>query len=210
MASPLTKPTPERIKRLAAATATTAPLKRIKLDLRCAGDGISLLLMFFVGRFPVRRLRHAVYRLMGVQIGQHACLHRGLEVRAPRNIRIGEGSIIGFDSILDGRSGIQIGRHVMLSSSVAIWTRQHDTGDPQFGVVGGPVVVGDRAWLSFRATVLPGVTVGEGAVVAAGAVVTKNVPAYKIVAGVPARVIGDRQPRGLTYELSAGFTPWFV
>jgi maltose O-acetyltransferase len=72
------------------------------------------------------------------------------------------------------------------------------------------VVVGDHAWLSFRCTVLPGVTIGEGAVVAAGAVVTKDVPRYAIVAGIPARVIGERSPRGLDYDLTLANTPWFV
>ena len=70
--------------------------------------------------------------------------------------------------------------------------------------------IGDRAWLSFRATILPGVSVGEGAVVAAGAVVTSDVPPYAIVAGVPARVVGERSPRELSYELGASAAPWFV
>lgn len=48
-----------------------------------------------------------------------------------------------------------------------------------------------RSSIGSNATVLCGVTIGEGALVGAGAVVTKDVPAYKIVAGVPARVIGD-------------------
>jgi acetyltransferase-like isoleucine patch superfamily enzyme len=72
------------------------------------------------------------------------------------------------------------------------------------------VAIGDRAWLSFRCTVLPGVTIGEGAVVAAGAVVTNDVPSYAIVAGVPAHVTGERTPRDLTYELTGTITPWFV
>ena len=69
--------------------------------------------------------------------------------------------------------------------------------------------IGDWAWLSFRSTILPGVTIGEGAVVAAGAVVTRDVPPYAIVAGIPARVVGER-PRELDYDLNTQAAPWFI
>lgn len=204
------RPTPAWVKRGAAALGFTEPLQRLKLALRSARAGGAFQAGFIVARLPARTLRHQIYRMMGMRLADGACVHRGLEVRSPANIEIGEGSIIGFDCILDGREHITIGRHVNLSSGAALWTLQHDHRDPEFGAVGGPIVVGDRAWISFRATVLPGITVGEGAVVAAGAVVTRNVPDYAIVAGVPARVVGERTPRQFSYELRDGSEPWFV
>jgi acetyltransferase-like isoleucine patch superfamily enzyme len=185
-----------------------APLVALKRSLWGARHGAALQLTIWVGGLPVRRWRHAIYRRLGLGLAEGAIVHRGLELREPANITIGAGTVIGFRATLDGRRGITIGRSVNVSSEVAIWTLQHDLRDPQFGEVGAPVVIGDRAWLSFRTTVLPGVTVGEGAVVAAGAVVTRDVPPYAVVAGVPAQVIGQRPP--MDYQLSTEAAPWFV
>jgi acetyltransferase-like isoleucine patch superfamily enzyme len=206
----LRRPTPRAVKRLAIALGIEPGLKRFKAGVRGAEAGVRLQGAFFVAHFPVRKARHAVYRRMGVRLGRGARVHRGVEIRDPAQIEIGEGSVIGFDAILDGRRGIRIGRQVNISSAAAIWTMEHDPNDPNFGAHGAPVVIGDRAWLSFRCVVLPGVTVGEGAVVAAGAVVTRDVAPYAIVAGVPARVVGERSPRALTYTLEDELTPWFV
>lgn len=53
----------------------------------------------------------------------------------------------------------------------------------------GPIVVEDECWIGFGVTILSGVIIGRGAIIAAGAVVTKNVPAYSVVGGNPARII---------------------
>lgn len=53
----------------------------------------------------------------------------------------------------------------------------------------GPVVIGKNVWIGDKATILPGVTIGDGAVIAASAVVTKDVPAYSVVGGNPAKII---------------------
>ncbi|HEY3772097.1 MAG TPA: hypothetical protein VGL69_03820 [Solirubrobacteraceae bacterium] len=173
-----------------------------------ARSGLALQTAEFVGRLPSRRLRMAFYRWSGMRTGDRVVIHRGLEFRKPDEITIGDGTIVGFDCILDGRGRLELGRNVNLSSEVAIWTMQHDLRDPDFGVVSRPVVVEDHAWLSFRCTVLPGVTIGEGAVVAAGAVVAKDVPPYAVMAGLPAVQVGER-PRDLRYEFS-GRAAWFV
>ena len=53
----------------------------------------------------------------------------------------------------------------------------------------GPISIGDKVWIGDKATILSGVTIGEGAVIAANAVVTKDVPAYSVVVGNPAKIV---------------------
>jgi acetyltransferase-like isoleucine patch superfamily enzyme len=178
------------------------------LPLWYLNHGLQLMSAEIVSHLPARRLRTGFYRAMGMRLDDRVLIYRGLEFRRARGIEIGEGTVVGFDCILDGRGDLSLGRNVNLSSEVAIWTMQHDHRDPDFAGVQAPVNVGDRAWLSFRCTILPGVTVGEGAVIAAGAVVVKDVPPYAIMAGVPATQVSER-PRNLRYEFP-GRGPWFV
>ena len=65
------------------------------------------------------------------------------------------------------------------------------------------VHIGHDVWLGHGAIVLPGRSIGTGAVIAAGAVVTKDVPAYAIVAGNPARIIRNRFPEDISRRLMA-------
>ena len=61
-------------------------------------------------------------------------------------------------------------------------------GSPEF-IGKGPVIIEDNVWIGDKATILSGVKIGKGAIVAANAVVTKDVPAYSVVAGNPAKII---------------------
>ncbi|MFM2280568.1 MAG: hypothetical protein RLZZ444_2799 [Pseudomonadota bacterium] len=66
-----------------------------------------------------------------------------------------------------------------------------------------PVTIGNDVWVGAKATILRGVTIGDGAVVAANAVVTRDVPAYAIVAGIPARIVGYRFDPEIISAISA-------
>lgn len=160
--------------------------------LRGAKSGAAFLAAEAIGRIPSGALRTMGAKAIGMKVAPTAKLYRWREVRNGSNITIGDGSIIGMWATLDGREGITIGKNVNFSSEVALWTLQHDYNSPTFATSGGPIVIGDRAWISFRATILPGVTIGEGAVVAANSVVTKNVAPFTVVGGIPARKIGER------------------
>ena len=167
-----------------------------------------------ISHIPFFALRHAWYRrVVGVHLGRDSAVLMGCFWyfyrpfgRGSQPMIVGDHTIINRRCTLDGRGGLRLGNYVSISPEVMLITSNHLKDDPNFGVEDKPIVIEDYAWVGSRATVLPGVTIGKGAVVAAGAVVTKDVPAYAVVGGVPAKVIGERT-KDLRYNLS--FQPWF-
>lgn len=153
-----------------------------------------------ITNFPSHYLRKAYLKMIGIKIGKSVSIYSGFEVRKASKIRIGNGTSVGFNTVLDGRNGLIIGENVNISSDAMIWTMQHDYNSQDFHASGGPVKIGDYAWISTRVIILPNVEIGEGAVIAAGSVVTKNVQAYSIVGGIPAKQIGTRDKNEFTYS----------
>ena len=160
-----------------------------------------------VGHFPSHYLRRFFYRLCGVKIGKGSAIHMNTVFYYPPNISIGNDTIIGERAVLDGRDKLTIGNHVDIASEVMIYNGQHDTNDENFKPVFEPVTIEDYVFIGPRAIILPGITIKKGAIVGAGAVVTKDVEEFKIVGGVPAKEIGERQNKNPNYKL--GRAAWF-
>lgn len=160
-----------------------------------------LMCMHVFTYLPSHTLRNSLWRILGVSLGHNSTLHTGVRVFDPRNIQVGEGTIIGYACFLDGRAPLQIGNHVDIASEVMIYNQEHDLNASDFHAVDGPVKIGDYVFIGPRAIILPGVTIGRGAVVAAGAVVTKDVEPFAIVGGVPARFIAERKNKNPNYKL---------
>lgn len=102
-------------------------------------------------------------------IGQGAC-NVGLTIMCAKEVTIG--------------NGVRIGRDV----SIRDWNGPHVIINETF-VNHAPVHIGDHVWICSGCTIMPGVSIGEGSVIAANSTVTKDVPAYSLVAGSPAKVI---------------------
>lgn len=159
------------------------------------------------GYIPSHFIRRFVYRFWGVKIGKGSTIHMGAVFYDPRNIKIGEDTIIGENVVLDGRDKLIFGNHVDVASEVMFYNGEHDINDESFKPIFSPVVIEDYVFIGPRAIILPGVTIKKGAVVAAGAVVTKDVPEFTVVGGVPAKPIYERKVKNLNYKL--GRAAWF-
>lgn len=160
-----------------------------------------LMILRWVGYIPSHSIRNAIYRMAGLSLGKGSTFHMWANFFQPKNIVVGEGTIIGDHAFLDGRDKITIGDNVDIASQVLIYNSEHDLVDPNFIASYGKVEIGDYVFIGPRVTILPGVKIGRGAVIAAGAVVTKDVKSGKIVGGVPAKEIGERPVKNLNYKL---------
>ncbi len=104
------------------------------------------------------------------------------------------GSMLFADPRNEG-AGITIEDDVMLGSSVHIYVHNHKFDNPSIPIIdqghyqSEPVVIERGSWIGAGAIILPGVLIGRNAVIGAGSVVTKNVLAFTIVAGNPARLL---------------------
>ena len=158
---------------------------------------------------PSHRIRNYIYKnILSVTMQPNTVIYFNTEIRASWNLKIGNGSIIGDSCILDARNGISIGNNVNISSEVRIWTEQHDYQDPMFNCNSTPdfqVTIKDYAWIGSNVIILPKVPTGKGAEIAAGSVVTKSVPDYTLVAGIPAKKIGERN-HNLQYQFNGNHT----
>ena len=163
------------------------------------GD-LRLFLLTVVGYVPSHSFRNFYYRRSGVRLAPTSSLHWRARFFCPEGLSIGEYCTLGNDGFYDGRAGITIGNCVNIAAEVRIYTREHDIDSTDFAECGGPVVIGDYAYIGTRVTILPGLRIGRGAVVASGAVVTKDVPPFMLVGGVPAKIIRERS-HDLRYKL---------
>lgn len=143
-----------------------------------------------------------------VRIGAHSTIAGHIQRFAHAgSIVVGDWVYVGSGSRIWSASSVQIGDRVLIAHNVsiidtnshpidaaarfrqtrAILTSGHPREDP--GLLSSPIVIGDDAWISYGASVLRGVAIGEGAIVGAASVVTHDVPPWTVVVGNPARVV---------------------
>ncbi|MGJ8638308.1 MAG: acyltransferase [Opitutaceae bacterium] len=113
------------------------------------------------------------------------------------NVKLNIGDNVGISGAsINCRVSITIGNSVMIGGGVGIWDNDFHSLDadirrksPTDAISARPIIIGDDVFIGARAMILKGVTIGDGAIIGAGAVVTRDVPAGKIAAGNPARIL---------------------
>jgi len=133
-----------------------------------------------------------------IEIGNNCRIDRGVRILAANQakIEIQFGVRIGLYAILSGGDSITIGKKCLISGFVYLQTSMHrykNKGNIQDqGFDHSPVKIGEDVWIGAHAVIMPGVVLSEGAIIGSNAVVNKSVSSGTIVAGVPAKVIKER------------------
>ncbi|QDF67748.1 acyltransferase [Shewanella sp. SNU WT4] len=124
-------------------------------------------------------------------------------------VTLGREVAINHGCSLDGGSkGIIIGDQTRIANQVTIYAFNHGMAPnaPIYQQKSNScgVIIGKDVWIGAQAGIVDGVTIGDHAVIAMGCMVSKDVPAYAIMAGNPARMIGDRREKPeLAHQVSA-------
>lgn len=184
-------------------------------------DWLEALLALLPGSIGIR-LRRAYYGLRLGNCGRGLRLQQYVAITCPGSIRVGDNCFFSSDTRIfatpsslvqignnfsancnvmincRGSGRIVIGNDVLFGPNVVLRSNNHkyaqiDVLINDQGMTDGEIIIGNDVWIAAGAIVLPNVHISDGAVVAAGAVVTRDVPAYTVVGGVPARKIGVRE-----------------
>lgn len=147
---------------------------------------------------PSPRLAHAwrawLLRCFGATLGPHCRFYPASRIWAPWNLTCEDTVMVADGAELYNPAPMLLASHAIVSQGAYLCGATHDYNDPTFPVLSFPMRLGRYAWVAARASVSPGVNLGDGAILALASVATQNLEPWSIYAGIPARKIKARTP----------------
>ncbi|MEZ9753822.1 acyltransferase [Vibrio cyclitrophicus] len=156
-------------------------------------------LLFSLPRFKLfNMLKSCLLRLVGAKIGQRTIFYPGVWINPGFNLVVGDDVDFALDVLVTTKGGVEIGNRVLIGYRTQILSTNHNipsVNKPIFGAGHSynKVIIEDDVWIGSNCIILPGVHIGEGAVIGAGSVVTKDIKAFSICGGNPAKLIRYRE-----------------
>jgi putative colanic acid biosynthesis acetyltransferase WcaF len=142
---------------------------------------------------PLHSWRAFLLRLFGAKMGPDCHFYPGSKVWAPWNLICAEQVTAGDGVEIYNPAPVTLGSHAILSQEAYLCGATHDYDDPAFPLIAYATNIGAYAWVCARASVAPGVNIGEGAVLGLGSVATRNLDPWGVYAGVPAVKVKERR-----------------
>jgi len=141
---------------------------------------------------PLHAWRSFLLRLFGARMGRGCHFYPGSKVWAPWNLVCADQVTAADGAEIYNPAPVTLGSHVILSQDAYVCGATHDYNDPAFPLIAYAMTFGAYAWVCARASVAPGVNLGEGAVLGLGSVATHDLDPWAVYAGVPAVKVRDR------------------
>jgi putative colanic acid biosynthesis acetyltransferase WcaF len=142
---------------------------------------------------PLHSWRSFLLRLFGATMGPNCHFYPRSKVWAPWNLICADQVTAGDGVEIYNPAPVTLGSHAILSQDAYVCAATHDYDDSAFPLIAYAMNIGAYAWVCARASVAPGVNVGEGAVLGLGSVATRSLEAWTVYAGVPAVKVKERR-----------------
>ncbi len=149
-------------------------------------------LLYRLSPRPFHGWRTMLLRIFGAKMGPHCHFYPRSKVWAPWNLVCDDQVTAADGAEIYNPAPMSFGSHAILSQDSYICGATHDYDDPAFPLIAYAMHVGALSWICARASVVPGVNVGEGAVLGLGSVATRDLEPWTVYAGVPALKVKER------------------
>ena len=161
-------------------------LRRLKFDLKY------MFLNSFVNHIPAWTIRKMFYKLFGIKLGKKSRIGINTIIMEPKNIKIGDRTIINENCHLDGRGGLEIENDASISFGTVIITGTHDSSNG-FEFKSDKVIIKDHVWIGTHAIILNGSIIEKYCIIGAGCVFKGNTEEKGIYVGNPSKLIKYRE-----------------
>lgn len=142
---------------------------------------------------PLNPWRLLVLKSFGAKLSGTPFVHSRARIQIPWNLEMHHRACLGDGANAYSLAPIVIEEGATVAQEAYLCTGTHDFSSPALPLQTAPIRVGRHVFVGARAFVLPGITLHDSCIVGAGSLVTKDVPALAIIAGNPARKIGERR-----------------
>ena len=131
-------------------------------------------------------------KIFGANLSGMPFIHSTARIQIPWNLTMSHRACLGEGANAYSLGKIKIMEGATIAQEAYLCTGTHDFNDPSLQLITKPITIGKNAFIGARALILPGVCIGDWAIVGAMSVVSKDVDDHQIVAGNPAKKIGER------------------
>ncbi len=154
---------------------------------------VGFLLLYRISPRPMHAWRSMLLRLFGAKMGSGCHFYPSGRVWAPWNLICEDGCTLADQAEIYNPSPIYLESHCIVSQQAYICGATHDYDHPDFPMISYSMRLGAYSWICARASVSPGVNVGEGAVLGLGAVAQQDLEPWTVYSGAPAVKVKMRE-----------------